>query len=264
MVLGEDDQAGRCWRTLRGAGPIVATAIHDGHELRDELQEFVALDDAQRLREEDPFTAKIAQIAPTQVVGLRSRFEVDLNRPRAQAVYRRPEDAWGLEVWKHELPAEVVDRSLGAYDAFYKMTEELLREVHARYGRFVVFDLHSYTHRRDGREAAPADPAGNPQVNLGTESVDRAAWGPLVDRFREELAAFPFPGGTLDVRENIKFRGGNFSRWINRTFAGEGVSLAIEFKKFFMDEWSGVPDQTQIDSICEALASTVPGILEEL
>ena len=30
----------------------------------------------------------------------RSRFEVDLNRPREEAVYRVPEDCWGLDVWR--------------------------------------------------------------------------------------------------------------------------------------------------------------------
>jgi hypothetical protein len=38
----------------------------------------------------------------------RSRFEVDLNRPRREAVYRIPEDAWGLDIWRDEvLPDDV-------------------------------------------------------------------------------------------------------------------------------------------------------------
>jgi cardiolipin synthase A/B len=46
----------------------------------------------------DPFTAQLARVAPTRLIALRSRFEVDLNRPRERAVYRGPADAWGLEV----------------------------------------------------------------------------------------------------------------------------------------------------------------------
>jgi len=78
------------YRLEIGTGPLIATAIHDGHALRDDIMRYMALSDAERLREEDPFTGRWTQLAPTRVVGTRSRFEVDLNRPREQAVYRTP------------------------------------------------------------------------------------------------------------------------------------------------------------------------------
>jgi hypothetical protein len=31
-----------------------------------------------------------------------------------------------------------------------------------------------------------------------------------------------------------------------------------------MDEWTGEPDEIQLEAICQALESTVPGILETL
>ena len=40
--------------------------------------------------------------------------------------------------------------------------------------------------------------------------------------------------------------------------------LAIEFKKFYMDEWSGLGDPVQIQAIRHALASTIPGIKDSL
>jgi hypothetical protein len=40
--------------------------------------------------------------------------------------------------------------------------------------------------------------------------------------------------------------------------------LAIEVKKFFMDEWTGELDAAQHTAIGRALAETVPGVLEEL
>ncbi len=79
-----------------GQEPIVATAIHDGHELRPDVANLVALSDSDRLREEDPFTGIWTTIVGSRMVCSRSRFEVDLNRPRATAVYKKPEDAWGL------------------------------------------------------------------------------------------------------------------------------------------------------------------------
>ena len=81
-----------------GDGPLVAAPVHDGHALHDEVAAIMALSDLGRLREEDPFTGGWTAIAPTRIIGRRSRFEVDLNRPRDKAFYRRPEDAWGLDV----------------------------------------------------------------------------------------------------------------------------------------------------------------------
>jgi len=127
----------------------------------------------------------------------------------------------------------------------------------------VVYDLHSYNHRRDGPNSEPAAVEGNPEVNIGTGTMDRELWGPLVERFIGDLRAFDFGGRRLDVRENVKFRGGQLSRWIHENFPGAGCSLAIEFKKFFMDEWSGKPDGKANALISAALKSTTPGVLEE-
>ena len=253
------------WLQQKGPGPLVATAIHDGHGLRPEVQEHMRLDDLSRLREEDPFTGVWTAVAPTTVVGTRSRFEVDLNRPRDKAVYRIPEDAWGLQVWDGELPDHIAARSLAEYDAFYSVLAGLYRDIAARYGRFVVFDLHSYNHLRDGPLGRPADPAGNPQVNIGTGTMgDRGRWAGVVDRFIDDLKNFDFPGGRLDVRENVKFRGGECARWTHGQFPEAACVLSVEFKKFFMDEWTGEPDMVMVEAVGQALRSTISGVLEEL
>ena len=71
-------------------------------------------------------------------------------------------------------------------------------------------------------------------------------------------------GRRLDVRENVRFRGGELSRWVHRRFAGRGCALAIEFKKVFMDEWTGALDEQHLEELREALASVVPALIEEL
>ena len=68
----------------------------------------------------------------------------------------------------------------------------------------------------------------------------------------------------LPDRSNVKFKGGQLSRWIHQNFPKSGCSISIEFKKFFMDEWTGKPDTKQIELIKQALESTIPGVLEEL
>ncbi len=254
-----------CFTEVRGDGPIVAVAQHGGHALRDEVERLMVLSDADRLREEDPFTDQWTSMAPTRLVFHRSRFEVDLNRPRHLAVYRTPAQSWGLDVW-HEPPPpdDVVERSLREYDEFYAALRRILEEKKREHGRFVVLDIHSYNHRRNGPDAPPEDPEKNPQFNIGTGTMVRARWKGLVDRFITDLRAADLPGGAPDVRENVKFYGLNLPMYVHYAFPESGCALAVEVKKFFMDEWTGTPDQPVIDAVGEALRSTVPGLLEEL
>ena len=138
------------FQLTKGEGPLVAAAIHDGHSVRPELAPLLAISDADRLREEDPFTSAWTAAAQNRIVVNRSRFEVDLNRPRNTAVYIKRSDAWGLKVWKKRPPDEVIARSLDGYDDFYRTVGAFLAGLAERYGRFVVLDLHSYNHRRLG------------------------------------------------------------------------------------------------------------------
>lgn len=252
------------WEIYTENGPLAATAIHNGHRVRTEAAEIMALSEEGRLREEDPFTGDWTTVGNTRIIGLHSRFEVDLNRPREKAVYIAPEDAWGLQVWKTRPSPEIIAASLAEYDAFYAAIRRIFSGLEQQFRRFVVFDLHTYNHRREGPGGPPADPKMNPEVNIGTGAMDRERWAPLVDRFIADLRNYNFRGRSLDVRENVKFKGGQFSRWIHQTFPESACSLAIEFKKFFMDEWSGKPDRQQLEEIRLALQSTVPGALEEL
>ena len=251
------------WSFTDSFVPVVATAIHAGHDLRPAVASCTALDDATRLREEDPFTDLLTSVGGSTVVAHRSRFEVDLNRPRDEAVYQTPEDAWGLELWRETLPAEEIERSRDLYDDFYVELGRRLDALAER-GPFVVLDLHSYNHRRDGADQPPAPDATNPEVNVGTGALDRARWSRVVDRFLETLADQKVCGRRLDVRENVRFRGGELSRWVDRRYEGRGCALAIEFKKVFMDEWTGELDERHLEELRGALAAVVPALIEEL
>ena len=252
------------WQWSGETSNLIGAAIHDGHNIRDELSAHLALDEAGRLREEDPFTGPMARVLPFHVIGSQSRFEIDFNRPAAKAVYRLPADAWGLQVWHGELPDEIAQRSLELYQAFYADAEKQLKAIEAQFGNFVVFDIHSYNHRRDGADGAPAAAHENPEVNIGTASLGDEKFRPLVESLISDLRAFDFQGRHLDVRENVKFKGGEFSQWIHRTFPRTGCSIAIEWKKFWMDEWTGEPDQPQLELICRATQSTLAGVKAEL
>jgi hypothetical protein len=176
----------------------------------------------------------------------------------------KSEDAWGLHLWKEQPPRELIERSLEEYDRFYGEVKRFMTDLENRFGHFVVFDLHSYNHLRDGPDQPCADPELNPEVNVGTGTMERERWASIVDRFISDLSTFDFLDRHLDVRENVKFKGGQFSCWIHETFPETGCAIAIEFKKFFMNEWTGELYHKQFDAIKDALQSTVPGVLEEL
>jgi len=254
------------WWGQEAACPVVAVAVHAGHVLRDEVAALTAVPAPRRFREEDPGTAEWAMWFPSRLVAGRSRFEVDLNRPRDSAVYLRPEDCWDLPPWRGRLPADVAARSLQIYDAFYAVLAGILDRAQEAFGRFVVYDLHSYNHRRGGTTATPADPAAHPDVNVGTGSMDRDRWGPLVGRFMADLGSVKVPhgDGSLDVRENVVFRGRELARWVHDRYPETGCALAIEVKKFFMDELTGQVDDELTDAVGDALAATVPGMIDEL
>lgn len=252
------------WDISIGDGPILATGIHDGHELRPEVVDVMNLGEADRLREEDPHTGAIASVVPSWIVPRRSRFEVDLNRPRPKSVYIEPEDAWGLELWASKPSQELIQESLGIYDDFYRLLRETLDALAAAHGRFIVLDIHSYNHQRGGPGAELDDAAANPQVNVGTGSLDRNRWGHIVDRFMTELAGPDGGGGQLDVRENVRFRGGHMASWIHANYPESGCALAIEFKKTFMDEWSGRLEGDAFCTLRTALRKTLPGLVEAL
>jgi hypothetical protein len=94
--------------------------------------------------------------------------------------------------------------------------------------------------------------------------MDRVYWAPVVDALIAGLREFDFLGRRLDVRENVKFKGGHLPRWIHETFPRAGCAVAIEFKKFFMDEWTGGLDHRQHRAIHEALHRTVPRVRDAL
>ena len=235
------------WTLQRSDDCVLATAIHDGHGLRADLSAAMRLPEAERLREEDPHTGQAVSAVPTHIIACRSRFEVDLNRSLEQAVYRTPEQCWGLDVWMQPPSDAMVEASLRLHRGYYTMLGALLDDVVATHGRFVLLDVHSYNHRRDGSDRDPMPQAQAPDINIGTFSMPRAQWDFVVDPLMEAIRGFDFNGRSLDVRENVAFQGkGEQTRFVHERYPGTGCAIAFEFKKFYMDEWSGQADPAEL------------------
>jgi N-formylglutamate amidohydrolase len=252
------------WDIEKTEGPIAAAAIHNGHKIDKDIEPLIELSEPERLREEDPYTGLWTGAGNSKIILQTSRFQVDVNRPPEKSIYLSPEDSWGLKVWRTPPGEAILARLYEDYNKFYASVKELFDPLIKAHGKIFVFDIHTYNHRRAGADMPPDDPEKNPEVNIGTANISRGKWAPLIERFMKDIALFDYAGRHLDVRENVKFKGGYFSKWLNMTYGDNACCLAIEFKKFFMDEWTGKPDMKQVELIKEALHSTVPGIKEEL
>lgn len=233
--------------------PLLAVALHDGHAVRPQIAELLAIDERARLREEDPMSREWTALAPNRIVARRSRFEVDLNRAPEEAVY--PARVWELDVWRSPPSRAIVARSVAIHTAFYRT----VREVIASMARpLLVLDLHSYNHRRGDR---PDDARLSPELNLGTGSLDRR-FRHVAEAFSTGARAARIPA--VDVRENVRFRGGWFPSWVNTTFPNRACALAIEVKKTFMDERTGAVDLDRVIGWREIIKAGAAAALEVL
>jgi len=127
----------------RYESPFWAFAIHDGHHVDERLIPHYNISEDERLREEDPYTAILAELPFNRFLSGTSRFQLDLNRKREDAIYLRPEQSWGMHVWRSDLPDDLKSQLYETYDRVY---EEINREIERtidRYGYFLVYDIHS-------------------------------------------------------------------------------------------------------------------------
>lgn len=240
--------------------PIIALALHDGHIIPNGYQKLVHLTNQERMREEDPYTGNfIANLGTNEVIVNTSRFFVDLNRQREKAIYRTKDDAWGLQVWEKPLTPSQERKMMLYYEDFYTDMDVLIKSTVKRHGYFVVLDVHSYNHRRQSPEQEEPYEQ-NPEINIGT-AHNLSKWGDETRAFIQFFSQATINGSLQDVRENIKFKGGGMSQWINDRYGEKGFVLSIEFKKTFMDEWTGRGDIDHILSINTALKETVPFLL---
>ncbi|WP_051881573.1 N-formylglutamate amidohydrolase [Parvularcula oceani] len=228
------------WDIQRRGGPVLATAVHAGHVMRDELKPYLAISEQDQRREEDPMTGLWSTVGDDAFRNYTSRFQADLNRPRDSAIYLKPEDSWGLQVWKETPPDEMIERSLAVYDAFYDMMATWIEGLIAECGKVLVLDIHSYNHRRDGPHGRHGPQEDNPDIDLGVTTLDRERFGGVLDVFKTALAAQPAQSRELDVRENVRYPdGGHWPEWVFANYGADVATITLEYKKFYMDEWTG-------------------------
>ncbi len=250
------------YKLLDDQVPLIATAIHNGHAMPTELLKICGISEADRLREEDPFTGEIAALFPNHIVLQTSRFVVDLNRLPEKAVYLKPEDCWGLPVRTQEIPEALLGRLRADYESWYALLRYQIDRLLTLHPFLVVLDLHSYNHRRGGPEAEPDPQLQNPDIIIGRSNLSQKHY-PAAAALQQLLDGKIFKGKALDCRQDVKFTGGNLSRWLNHHYSDRLICLAIEFKKTFMDEWSGALDEISFLELKSLFHSTIVHWLDE-
>jgi len=240
----------------RETEPLLALCIHNGHDLPAALETTIGISEADRLREEDPYTEVFAFRFANRLCVHTSRFAVDLNRSPSKAVYLKPEDCWGLPVRKQPLAPELLASLQDDHRQWYELLSYTAIRFLEKHEHLLVLDLHSFNHRRQGPGQPPDPQAQNPDIILGTNNMPDCHL-PWVEAVRQTLDGAMLLGKPLDCRINVKFTGGYCSRWLHQCFAGRLTCLAVEFKKTFMDEWTGEVHEHKQQSLAELFAAAV-------
>jgi hypothetical protein len=94
--------------------------------------------------------------------------------------------------------------------------------------------------------------------------MDRQRWEPVVEAFTQAGRGCRLQREPIDIRRNVKFKGGYLSQWIHDNYPDAVCSLAIEVKKVFMDEWTGSLFRPIHDEIGRALRVAADAAREAL
>ena len=230
------------------ASPLLALAIHHGHHIRQDLLKLTKVSEADRLREEDPYTGSVASLFSNHIIVHSSRFEADLNRNPASSIYQNPEDCWGLDVRHQEIPSSLLDKIYADYREWYAVLYYQVQRLIQKNAYLIILDLHSYNQRRGGPDAPAAPQEDNPDIILGRNNLSQLYY-PRIEKLRARLDGKLLCGKPIDCRCDVKFTGGALSRKLNNDFAGKVLTIAIEFKKFWMDEHTGVVNEDRFGEL---------------
>jgi len=225
--------------------PFVCTAIHDGHTLRHDIIDNCALSEAERLYEEDPFTAEMVAKLPLVIKGLDSRYEYDLNRPPETCVY---DEAWGKPVWKTPLSEAQKNTSLQKHHTFYRVLGELYKKLESIHGSCLIYDMHSYNHKRIEKDT--------PVFNVGTEQLDKK-WSKVIKHWVEQLNNISLAGINSRAAADDVFYGRGYQATFVHNNLSNTLVLPTEIKKVFMDELSGAPDSDVISKLQHELSECI-------
>lgn len=228
--------------------PFVCAAIHDGHQFRPELWEKCLHTEYDRWYEEDPETKTMIAGLPIVLAGRDSRFEYDLNRSPADAIF---ETAWGKQLWRSPLSESEKSSSLTKHANFYKVVDALIHKIESAFGACVVYDMHSYNWKRWDREV--------PTWNLGTKNLNNERFGSVIELWREYLEGIELPYNIKQTAaiNNTFYGNGYFLKHISGKFKHTLV-LATEIAKIYCDEYKQLVFPEVVETVAFQLKHLIP------
>jgi len=215
----------------------LGVTLHAGSLVRPGLTDSMSVSPGDRFREEDPYTDLFIEDFPVRIIARDSRFEYDLNWEIEESIYAADKKKWGLQVWNRELTEDERELTYRKYREFYALVDMATEFMLGSGSPVVIFDMHAFCYQRDHRIHWTGD--GKPVINLGTRYINRKFFTPLIDAFLGGISETVIDGHPLRVAENELFPGGYITRRYAHLHYCRVLVLAIEYKKIFMDEWSG-------------------------
>ncbi len=251
--IEETDELGGFAYRLNLSVPAIATAIHAGHRVRDELLPLMALDEEGRLFEEDAATDELIKGLPSAVWGLDSRAEYDLNRPPDSTLPLTPEQFWGIRVYRDQPSDAMNQKSMAKFHAFYRFLTSYLQALIERHGACVVYDIHSYNITRQVEKGFE-----NPPVfNLGTVRLNKNKWGDQIEAWLQRLKSVNLPSHDITVAENQVFFGRAYLTSMLTASDPNILVLPTEVSKIYMNELDGGLKPIVFESLKQGLQEAV-------
>lgn len=223
--------------------PFLCTAIHAGHQMSDNFLTKCALNDAQRLLEEDPYTEQLIESFPITLSAGKSRYEYDLNRGPDVCIY---DIAWGQSVWNTPLDDNEIRQARFEHARYFRILNTLLQVLEQRFGACLLIDLHSYNWQVRTYDSPPT-------FNIGTHYIDTKRWNRLITGFESHLAKIELPNIDTTVGKNAVFEGKGFQAQYVRSRFDNTLVIPLEIKKIYMDETTGEVFPLVLDNLGRGL-----------
>lgn len=222
--------------------PAICTAIHAGHNVREQSADKLLLNASERKYKENPYTADMLASFPIVLQGLDSRYQYDLNRLPEECIYK---EAWGEKVWSRPLTAKERTASISLHNSYYRVLQTLIAALEKRFCRCIIYDLHSYNYNRLENDT--------PLFNIGTHFIDLKLYQPVLTHLKKRLLSAEFPNIENRVAFDEVFPGTGYQAFFIHKHHKQSLCIPLVIKKVYMDETTGDPYPLILEAVTESL-----------
>ncbi|ACA87932.1 flavohemoglobin expression-modulating QEGLA motif protein [Shewanella woodyi] len=219
--------------------PVVCSAIHSGHHLRDDLLKHCRLSDEERAPHEARLTDDLIASQPITLVALDSRLEYDLDCPKALSTSYKL--SVKQKLWDKPMSTKQRSVSHAKHDEFFQIYKALIAKLESQFGKVIVFDLKAYT---------PNDSdTSSPLFDITTTQIDLTRWQSVVNKCRSELKQVTVPNTESSADLDLIHRGSGYLTTYTNSHFDRTLVLPIQVKKVYIDDQNGDQFPLVLDSL---------------